>query len=320
MPRPDSATTIQRPDLGTVAYEYMNSAPDRGFIGLRLLPVFDTPLQSSEYPIIKLESLLKLQETARSPRGAYNRSDYEFKTDNYATKEDGWEELVDDSEAALYRRFFDAEEVAVMRATDVVLRKQESRIAGLIQATGTFSNSAVATEWSTITATPRADVKAAKVAMRAVSGLIPNVMAISWVVFQNLLLTTEIMTAFQYTNPIQLGGEEAQRKVLAQYFGLDDILVGNAIKDNAKKGQSKSIADIWDDEYAFFGKISSGGQDLKEPSLGRTFLWTADSPDILVTEQYRDEPHRSEVYRVRQNTAEKFTFTGAGYLLSNITA
>ena len=178
----------------------------------------------------------------------------------------------------------------------------------------------MATEWSNIASTPRANVKAAKVAMRAASGLIPNVMAISWVVFQNLLLVTEIMSAFQYTNPLQLGGEEAQRKVLAQYFGLDDILVGNAIKDSAKKGQSVSIADIWDDEYAFFCKVSSGGQDLKEPSLGRTFLWTEDSPDILVTEQYRDEPHRSEVYRVRQNTAEKFTFTGAGYLLSNITA
>ncbi len=196
MPRPDSSTTIQRPDLGAVAYEYMNSAPDRGFIGLKLLPVFDTPLQSSEYPIIKIESLLKLQDTARAPRGDYNRSDYEFKTDYYACKENGWEELVDDSEAALYRRFFDAEEVAVMRATDILLRGQEARIAALIQATGTFSNSAVTTEWSTITSTPRADVKAAKVAMRAASGLIPNVMAISWTVFQNLLLVTEIMSAF----------------------------------------------------------------------------------------------------------------------------
>jgi len=320
MPRPDSATTIQRPDLGAIAYEYMLEASQRGFIGLKLLPVFDTPLQSAEYPIIKIESLLKLQDTARSPRGNYNRSDYEFKTGNYACKEQGWEELVDDSEAALYRRFFDAEEVAVMRATDIVLRKQEARIAALVQATGTFTNSAVLTEWSTITSTPRADVKAAKVAMRVASGLIPNVMAISWTVFQNLLLVTEIMSAFQYTNPIQLGGEEAQRSVLAQYFGLDDILVGNAIKDSAKKGQSKSIADIWDDEYAFFSKVSSGGQDLREPSLGRTFLWTEDSPDILVTEQYREEEKRSEVYRVRQNTAEAFTFTGAGYLLTNITA
>ena len=30
MPRPTSATTVQRPDLGQVAYEYMLEGADRG--------------------------------------------------------------------------------------------------------------------------------------------------------------------------------------------------------------------------------------------------------------------------------------------------
>jgi hypothetical protein len=37
-----------------------------------------------------------------------------------------------------------------------------------------------------------------------------------------------------------------------------------------------------------------------------------------VTESYREEQTRSDIYRVRQYTDEAFVFTGAGYLLSNI--
>jgi hypothetical protein len=65
-------------------------------------------------------------------------------------------------------------------------------------------------------------------------------------------------------------------------------------------------------------RVSSGGPDLREPCIGRTFLWTADSPQNIVTESYREEQTRSDIYRVRQYTDEAFVFTGAGYLLSNI--
>jgi hypothetical protein len=322
MPRPTAATTIQRPDLGAIAYEYMLEASQRGFIGLSIFPIFETPLQSADYPIIPLESLLKLQETKRAPRGSYNRSDYEFKTGTYACAEYGWEEPVDDSEAALYRRYFDAEEVAVKRCVDVILRNQEARIAAAIMNTGNITaTSNVAIEWSTpATAVPRANINTAKAAMRAASGLVPNVIAMSKKVFDNTLMIKEITDAMVYTNPLQIGGEEAQRRILAQYFGVDEILVGGAIKDSAKKGQSSSIADLWDDEYIALLKIGSGGQDLREPCIGRTFLWTADSPSNLVTEQYREEQTRSNVYRSRHNVAEAFVFKGAGYLLGNITA
>jgi hypothetical protein len=297
-------------------------ASQRGFIGLELLPIFDVPEQSADYPLIPIESLIKLQETSRAPRGSYNRSDYNFETGTYTCEEHGWEELVDDVEASLYRRYFDAEEVAVKRAVDILLRGQEARIADAVMSTGNITGTSnVATEWSTpSTATPRANVNTAKAAMRAASGLTPNVIAMSYKVFTNTMMIKEITDALQYTNPLQMGGEEAQKAILAQYFGVGKVIVGNAIKDSGKKGAAFTIADIWDDEYILLAKVSTGGPDLREPCLGRTFLWTADSPENLVTEEYREEQKRSNVYRVRQNTDECFVFTGAGYLLGNITA
>jgi len=321
MPEPTSATTLQRPDLGAIAYEYMLEASQRGFIGLSLLPVFPVSLKTSDYPVIPIEALIKTQSTKRAPRSNYARNDYQFETGTYNCEDHGLEEPVDDTERALYQRFFDLEEVSVKRLMDAVLRGQELRIATLLFNTGNFAYTAIATEWSTAaTATPRANVEAGKTAMRAASGLMPNVVAMSLKVFTNLLLTAEIGTAFRYTSPIEIGGVEAQKRLMAQYFGVDRILVGDAIRDTAKKGQTKVLGDIWDDEYVGLFKISAGGNDLREPCVGRSFLWTADSPGNLITEQYRDEPKRCDIYRVRHNIDEALVFAGAGYILSNITA
>jgi hypothetical protein len=207
-----------------------------------------------------------------------------------------------------------------MRATDILMRAYEARVAAMVFNTANITATAdVAIPWNTAaTAVPRANVMAAKGAMRAASGLTPNVIAFSKKVFDLLMVTAEITAAFRYTNPIELGSEEVQRRLLAQYFGLDEVLVGGAIKDSAKKGQSYSITDIWDDEYAGLFKVSTGGLDLREPCLGRTFLWTGDSPQMLTAESYREEQTRSDIYRVRNNVDEAFVFTGAGYLMGNI--
>ena len=319
MPRPTSATTLQRPDLGAIAYEYNAEASQRGFIGLALLPIFEVSEQSADYPKIPIESLIKIQDTKRAPRANYGRSDYEFETGTYACEENGWEEPVDDSEANLYGRYFIAEEVAVKRATDILLRGQEVRIAAMMFNSGNFTVADAAIPWNTsATAVPRTNVEAGKIAMRAASGLEPNVIAMSKKSFTYLMLTAEITTAFRYTNPIEIGGMEAQKRIMAQYFGVDRVLVGDAIKDTAKKGQVFSLGDIWDDEYVGLFKVSAGGNDLREPVVGRTFLWTADSPGNIVTEQYREEQRRSNIYRVRHNVDECFIFQGAGYLLGNI--
>jgi len=320
MARPTSATTVARPDLGAIAYEYMEKGGDRGFICLDLLPVLDVREESGNYPKIPIEALLKLPSTARAASGAYNRDAWEFELGNYNCVENGIEEPVEDSEARKYSRYFDAEEIAVQRGVDILLRTQEARVATKVFNTSNITATAdVTIAWGTAaTAVPRANVMAGKLAMRAASGLDPNVVAMSRKVFDTLMMTAEVTAAFRYTNPIEIGGYDAQKRLMAQYFGVDRVLVAGAVKDGAKKGQSYSLSDLWDDEYVGLFKVSNGGPDLRDPCLGRTFLWTADSPQNVVTETYREEQTRSNIYRVRQNTDEAFVFTGAGYLLGNI--
>jgi hypothetical protein len=318
MVQPTSATTLQRPDLGEIAYEYMEGPAGFGMMGLDILPIFPVMEKSADYPVIPNEAILKVQNVKRQPRGNYNRSDWEFETKTYACEERGWEEAVERSERNNYMRLFDLEVEAANRANTVIMRAQEVDIATLLFNATTFSGrtSGVTTEWSTAaTATPRADILTAQQA----SLIYLDAGACSLKVFQNLVNTAEVKEALKYTNPIEMGGLEAQRQMVAQYLGLDNLFVSNAKKDTAKKGQSTSGTDIWDDEYFLVFKRATQSS-MREPALGRTFLWTPDSPNILTVDQYEEPQSDSDIYRVRHNADEVVQFTGAGYLLSNITA
>jgi hypothetical protein len=318
MPSPET-TAIVRNDLGTIAWEYSLEASQRGFVGLRIFPTFETLKKSGEYPLITVESFLKSQPTRRAPRAAYNRSDYTFKKQTFNCEEDGFEELLDDSERTLFGDAqIEAETIATLRAVDVVLRRQEQRIITKALDTGSIDNAAAAVLWSTAaSATPRIDVLAAKENMRKNYGVKPNIMVISDASKNDLLLTAEITDALKYTNPVELGGEAAQLKILASYFGVDEVIIADAQVDSAKKGQDKSLADVWTNTICGLYKVSSS-RDLKEPSFGRSMLWTGDSPQNMVTEQYRAETNRSDVFRARQNTDEVYTFVGAGRLITGV--
>lgn len=315
---PTSGTTIQRPDLGQVAYEYAETPAGMGMMGLDILPILEVSEKSADYVVIPQEAVLKVQDTARAERGFYNRSDWEYETKQYACQERGWEEPVGDAEARNISRLFDLELESMQRALAVISRRQEVDIATLLFNGTTFSGatSNAAVEWNTAaTATPRIDITVAKQAML----IYPDSCAMSLKVFENLINTAELKDALKYTNPVEMGALEVQRRIVAQYFGLDNVFVSNAKKDTALKGKASTVVDIWDDEYCLVFKRAQG-VSLKEPALGRSFLWVEDSPSQLTTEQYREDQSRSNVIRVRHNMDEVVIFpTGAGHLIANIT-
>lgn len=174
-------------------------------------------------------------------------------------------------------------------------------------------------KWSNAaTATPRADMKTAIYAMRMASGIVPNVLIVNEIVFQSLLMTQEFSDYVKYTNAVMLDTRDAQLQLLARYLNIGQVIVADALYDSADKGQPKSLMNIWGPDYALLARISGGGQDLRTPCLGRTFLWTASSPQELVTEVYREEQKRSFIYRVRTHHGPSFVFQGAGYLLTNV--
>lgn len=315
MPRPTSGTTVARPELKAIALEYLEAQAD--FIGIDILPYFDVQQQSGTYPVLPVEALLNIPNTKRAPRGNYGRDDWEFENDNFDCVENGWEEPVDDVEEKLFRRFFDAEEIAMMRAVGIILRVQEKRIADMLFNANNFTPVSVTAEWDTgATATPIKDCKAGRKAVHDACGLEPDTLIIAYDTFLDLGICDEIVDRIKFTNPDVKRGDIAP-SLLAQALGVNRVSVGKGMYNTAKKGQTAVLSQLWNHEYAMLC-VTNANRDLKKPCVGRTFKWVADAPENTMVESYREEAIRSTVIRVRQHTDEEIILSVAAYLMDNI--
>jgi len=326
MPSPASSNAVLRPDLGLAVQEYDALADVNGFIGPRVLPVFESALQNAQFARIPIEALLQNPEVARAPGAAYNRGDWKYEKDNFATVEYGWEEPVDDRESRILARYFDSEVIAAQRAQSFVLRAAEMRIAAALFNEATFSATAVTNEWDdAANAEPIDDVEAAVRRVWARCGLWPNALVIDRSVFRNLRNCEQIV---ERINSQGAGNRTLPRDITAQMlatvFDLDEVIVagsptGNAVKNTANEAKSVSISPIWSGEYAMVARIARTS-DLREPCLGRTIHWGEDGSQIGGTfESYYSDERRSNIVRCRHDVHEKLLYTEAADLLSNIT-
>jgi len=335
MPYTARKNAIVRGDLGVAVDEFKKQAGSFGFIAEEILPPLVVPLQSSEFPVVPIEALLSVQDTKRAMRGYYNRSDYEFEMGFYSTRENGWEEALDDREVKLYANLLDAEIIASNRAMGIIQRSQEIRVAAKLFNTSNFTAHGLTTEWSThATATPLDDIKAGKDAIRAACGMVPNTLILPYAALGNLRRCAQIIDLLKYTYP----GKDINSMTaadLAAVLDIAKILVGDEQKNTAKKGKTAVLGEIWDDEYAML-TITATTSSFDEPCIGRIFRWDEESgggESGTIVEQYRAEGNRSDIYRVRHDTDERLlkSYDDAGnvksdiaaactYLFSNVTA
>lgn len=316
MPRPSSAA--QRPELAATVMEALDG-PMTALIGLQVMPIFSALEATGQYPLIPAEAMFSIPDTRRTDRGEYQRSDWNWEWDTYACVENGWEEPVDDRERRMYRRYFDAELLSTRRAVNIILRGQEKRIADMVFNGSNFSAHDVTNEWDDgSNATPIQDVKTGRAAIHDAIGLEPNTLIVAYSTFLHLGVCDEIVDRIKYTNPAVQRGDIAA-SLLAQAFGVQQVLVGGAIYNSAKKGQDASLSALWSNEYAMLCVTDASPRLAETPCIGRTFLWTEDSPANPVVESYRDEKIRGDIVRVRHDTDEEFISTACAYLMSNIT-
>jgi hypothetical protein len=305
-----------------------------GFVGLEIMPIFPTMEKSSTFPVIPIEALLSAPDVDRAPRAKYNRDDFEYERGTYQTSEKGTEEPVDDSERKMVENETNsgfADMIATKRAWGRIMRSQEKRIASKVFNATNFTANAVTNEWDDATnATPIDDVEAGKLSIRSKCGMLPTDLIITFSTYSNLKQCDQIINRLKYTFPgIDLNRITTQQ--LALIFDLERVLIAGAVYNSAGKGKDASVADIWSNEYAML-TVTSKSMDISEPCIGRTFLWTEDSPQNPIVESYREEQIRSDVFRVRHHVDERLIQSvdssdavksniaaNCSYLLSNIT-
>lgn len=319
-PSPSSSLATLRPDLAATLEEFDLAADRQGFIGHRVLPVIEVDAAAGTYGVIPLEQLLQTRETRRT-NGGYSRGEWTFDDAAYITQEHGHEEPVSDKYSKIYAAYFNSEMIAAQRAYDIVLRNAELRAANLLFNAATFTPTPVTVEWSVAaTCTPMTDIEAAIQRVWNRCGIWPNTLVINKKVFRNLRHAASIIDRLKYSGRDDVKADNITASMLAELFGIDNVLVAGSAQNTANVGQTAAISSIWSDEYAMVTRVEDG-MDMATPCIGRTVHWGEDGSSVGGTiETYRDETVRSDIVRVRHQTQEKLTYADCGELLSNITA
>lgn len=312
--------TFPRRDLQLVVSE--REVDPTAFIRQLVLP--DLPVDEKGGSLFQLPGWQKAQipDMARAPRSAYARVQSELEEVEYATKEYGLEEPIDDGERNRYRNFIDADLEVTENLVEAHRIRQERACAALLFNRTTFPASGndgfdVSTEWSTsATAVPATDVAAAGDMLRIKTG-VPMIR--QWLVLneknaRNVALTEQYRLRMKVDSERMSATPDAD--ALALFFGVERVLIGRAAYNAAGVGLTESFSDIWDDEYASLIVPSRG---MRGAQLGRTFVWTGDGGPMAV-ENYREEPMRSDVLRVRNHEEQKVFSNLFAVLMGNIAA
>jgi len=315
----ESGVTLRR-DLSAVANEFDDIQAREMFIGLRAAPVFRVGEESAYYPVICRETFRKPAETERASDGSYNRVSGEFGSGTYSCEEHGLEYLIDDKRRKRYQSFFDAESAAVRILRHQILMAQERRISSLILDSSTFTANSVSTAWATVASSvPLTDVTTGCETLEDNCGIGREnyTLIVPRTEYKYLCTTDSILGRIKYVAPGVTRGM-LTTQLLAEFFGIKQVLVAGGSYDSAGEGVAESMSQIWSTGYAMLCVIAGEGDPLEMPSIARTMLWAEDSPENVVVETYRDEKRRSDVVRMRHNVDEVLTADAdlLGYLLS----
>lgn len=316
---PTSGATI-RADLNFLVEEAF--AAEQFLIGARVMPPMGVDAKSGTYPKLAIAAggLLESVSTERSADGSYNEIRRQWTTDTYDCVDRGLEERVDDAAARDVARFFNAESVASRLTLRNVMQAHEVRVAAAIMSTANFgsaTNSDVAyTVANKATISFVDDVLSAIRRVKA-NATRPNTIVMSEAVFHRISTATLVKEfvrgsiAGNITTPINAANLAA---AFAPY-GISQVLIGDSVQNTAAKGQAKSTSGIWGNTYVWVGAVNAGANDPRMGGAGFTLVWNAEG-GLFVTESYRDDKRRSNIVRVRQNTAEKITDATAGTLIA----
>lgn len=312
-----NAQATPRADINAFVEEAM--AADGLFIADKIFPVVFEPTRTGIYMRARkqLAELLNSDGHVRTPGSAYPRVNPAYETDTYDTAEYGLETVIDDSYSTDVGRFFSLEQTeAKIRARSLWIG-YETRVAAAAQSTTNFTQTSALvayTEANLATINLPGDVAATKNKLY-LRGEIPNTIVMSSNVYERIrrstLLQNQVFGVVPKTaGQVTLPGEAD----VANALGVQNLYVGRAPYNIAKKGLAYNGGFIWSDSYILVCNVQSGIYNAG--GVGRTIVWQADSPGLIVSESYRDDIRRSNILRVRQSVAEKVINAAAGELIT----
>jgi hypothetical protein len=305
------------------------------FIAHKIFPAF--PVSTKRGDIPRLLARRRVQTVKRNKDGSFNRVETGADEVSYSCQEAGLEERLPDKDRVHFATSFDAEYATALGVARDLLRARDVALAAALFTTSTFGsgyNTAAIGTWGAASGSnPIKDIELAKEQIRTRIGIMPNRMVIGaglWAkASYDPVILAQIKTLRSYAGDLMASQSRISLAVLAAVFQLEEVIVGEEIKDTSVEGQTSSNSDIWTNTYAlpFFGTKTP---ELGDITLGRTFTWnpyleqstqgsesSEMNPELMfVADKYRENHTKSDVVRVEESNDMKLLCKDAGHLIT----
>ena len=301
--------------LANISVQYKNE----DYIGTQLMPIVPVAKKSDKYFIYSKRDRLAAPDDSVSNRSTPNEITETRSTSNYSVKPYALLDFIDSSDLANQDAPLNEMIDLVAAVNEALALAQEKRHAAVLTTAGNFattSTKAGTTQWSDYATYTESPYEAVATAIDAIwqpaAGSSRLIGYASRAVFNKLRRHPTVITDFKHQSGLRL----PNRTQLAEYLGLDDLLVGAAWEDTANEGQTVSLSRIWGKHFGVVRVATSPG--IRHASFGYTFRFGAKETH----EWFDPKPGVKGGYyaKVGHEVDEKVVASDTGYLMLNVVA
>jgi len=308
-----SGARIIDPVLSTIAQGYQNS----DMVASSLFPQVSVPLRGGNIITFGKEDFM-LYGTARAPGENTMRVQFGYSGAPYALIDYSLEGAVpiEVLQEGQNGPGIDHAAMAVRKVSAIMALRLEKQAADAARTAASYAAANKVTlsgtgQWSDFTGTsqPIQNIETAKEAVRAATGKRPNTVVMGAAVMAKLRQHPIIVDRMKYT-----GRDVATVEILASLFGVQRVLVGDAIYSN---DAGTAFTDVWGkDVVVAYTELASVG-DMGAPTYGYTYNLNGYP---MAEEPYYDRNSKSWLFPVTRAEAPVLASASAGYLITNAVA
>lgn len=307
---------VVNPVLSTIA----QGLRDVSFVGEALFPRVSVGLRAGQIITFGREEFMQYT-TARAPGEATRRVEFGYTSGSYALVDYSIEgrlpiEVMQEQESTANGWSIDGAQMAIRKANTILMRRLEIAQATLARTFASYAASNRVTlsgtaQWSDYSgvSNPTQVVETAKEAVRAAIGLRPNTIIMGPTVMARLRQHPIITDRLKYT-----GRDIATTEILASLFGVERVLVGDAVWSN---DAGTALTDVWGRDVVLAYTNTAPIADMGAPTYGYTYN-LGGYP--LVEDPYFDRNSKCWLFPVTRSEAPVVASFAAGYIIQNAVA
>lgn len=250
--------------IQSMSVQYSNGT----YIGTRLMPILTVGHKSDKFFTYDKRAQLAYPDDALGVRGSPNEITRSRGQDSFTTVGYGYKDFVDNSELQNADMPLDDLADATSGLLEALAFREEKRIAAIMTTSGNYAGNTVAlgssVRWDDAGSTPVKDIQDARNALWTGRGPGKVVAFTSLAVWTAMQSNAQLQSMFQYTKDGLLKPDQ-----WANYFGIDELLIGEAREDTANEGQTASYSRMWGDVFGLVRVATT--PSIRNASFGFTF-------------------------------------------------